>query len=417
MSAVGWVVAVLVVLVVLVTAGLLVVLRAVVGRIVLPGRERWTPVLGADADSVRLPVTEDTVRPGEYGLWHDDADRPDGAVGGSGDDAGAGTAPDGAGVPTADRAAAVVRGHTTVGAVLEVDEPGGAVRRAVLRTTGGLSDGSRVRWSGHTHPDPAAMGVDWSEVALPTALGPAPAWVVLPPEPEAPAARTWAVHVHGIRTTRVTTLRTVPAAVAVGWTSIVPSFRGDGEAPADGPASHLGVREWPDVEAALDHAVAHGATRIVLVGWSMGATVTHEILARSAHRERVAGVLLVAPALDWDVTVRSQAERAGLPGPLVSAALAAMRAPVLHRLVWLRSRVDVRALSWLRNPPSALPPTLLVHSTGDSTVPFATSSAFAAAHPDRVTLAVSAPAEHAWERNVDAAWFDAQVERWARSLG
>ncbi|KQR31203.1 alpha/beta hydrolase family protein [Curtobacterium sp. Leaf154] len=393
MTIVWWVLGALVVLAVAALLVLLVV-RKVVGRIVLPGGDRWTPVLGSDADSVRLPITDDTVRPGEYGLWHDGP------------------------------------GHTTVGPVLEIDEAAGSVRRAVVRTTGAVS--SRVRWSGHVHPDPAAMEVDWSEVSLPTPVGPAPAWVVRPgPDGAADgragtdgtadgvadrdAARTWAVHVHGIRTTRVTALRTVPAALELGWTSIVPSFRGDGEAPWEGRASHLGAREWADVEAALDHAVANGAEQLVLVGWSMGATITHELLARSAHRDRLAGIVLVAPALDWSVAVRSQARRAGLPGIVVSAALGAMATPVICRLVGLREAVDVRALSWLRAP-RALPPTLLIHSAGDTTVPFSASQEFAEAHPGTVTLAVSEPAEHAWERNVDAVWFDRTITTWASNL-
>ena len=397
MTIVWWVLGALVVLAA-VSLAVLVVLRKVVGRIVLPGGDRWTPVLESDADSVRLPITDDTVRPGEYGLWHDGP------------------------------------GHTTVGPVLEVDEAAGFVRRAVVRTTGVVS--SRVRWSGHVHPDPAAMDVDWSEVSLPTPVGPAPAWVVRPgpdgaacPDRAAAqgadsmaargadpaAALTWAVHVHGIRTTRVTALRTVPAALELGWTSIVPSFRGDGEAPWEGRASHLGAREWADVEVALDHAVANGAERLVIVGWSMGATITHELLARSAHRDRLAGIVLVAPALDWAVTVRSQARRAGLPGPVVGAALGAMATPVLCRTVGLRSPVDVRALSWLRAP-RQLPPTLLIHSTGDTTVPFSASQEFADAHPGTVTLAVSEPAEHAWERNVDAVWFDRTITTWASGL-
>ncbi len=373
MTIVWWVLGVLVVL----AAAFLLVVRKVVGKIVLPGGDRWTPVLETTDDSIRLPITDDTVRPGEYGLWHD------------------GT------------------GHTTVGSVLDVDEAAGTVRRAVVRTTGDVS--TRVRWSGHVHPDPAAMDVDWAEVDLATPVGPAPAWVIRPGGPEAAPAATWAVHVHGIRTTRVTALRTVPAALEAGWTSIVPSFRGDGEAPWQGRASHLGAREWPDVEAALDHAVANGAERLVIVGWSMGATITHELLARSAHRDRFVGLVLVSPALDWATTVRSQAGRAGLPGFVVGAALRAMALPLVCRLVGLRSPVDVRALSWLHAPRS-LPPTLLIHSSGDTTVPFAVSREFADAHPDTVTLAVSEPAEHAWERNVDAVWFDTTITNWARSL-
>ncbi|WP_267419759.1 MULTISPECIES: alpha/beta hydrolase family protein [unclassified Curtobacterium] len=403
MTALGVLGLVLVVLVLLLLLGLLVVVRLVVGRVVLPGRERWTPVLAVDTGSITLPLSDETRSEGTFGLWH-----------GDGDGAGHG-------------------GHTVVGSVLEVDEARGTVRRTMLDSVG--AQPTEVRWTGHMLRDPSVLGTPWNEVAIPTALGPAPAWQISPPAaaaagavgavvsvaPVAPAAsRTWAVHVHGIRTTRVTALRTVPAVTALGWTSLVPSFRGDGEAPSDTPASHLGAREWPDVEAALDHAVAHGAERLVLVGWSMGATITRELLVHSAHRERIAGTVLVAPALDWATTVQTAAARSGLPGPVVRLALSSMATPGLCRLVGLRSAVDVRALSWVRDPTAPpldhLPPTLVVHSPGDPTVPFRLSEQFAAQHPGVVTLAVSEPTGHGWERNRDAAWFDAQVTGWGAAL-
>ena len=413
MTALGVLGLVLVVLVLLVLLGLLVVVRLVVGRVVLPGREHRTPVLAVHTGSITLPLSDETRSVGTFGLWH-------------GGDAGAGHSV----------AGRTVAGHTVVGSVLEVDEVRGTVRRAVLDSVGDRP--TEVRWTGHMLRDPSVLGTPWNEVDIPTALGPAPAWQISPPAAGAPgaagavgaavsvspgtpaASRTWAVHVHGIRTTRVTALRTVPAVTALGWTSLVPSFRGDGEAPSDTPASHLGAREWPDVEAALDHAVAHGAERLVLVGWSMGATITRELLVHSAHRARIAGIVLVAPALDWATTVQTAAARSGLPGPVVRLALGTMAAPGLCRLVGLRAPVDVQALSWVRDPTALpldhLPPTLVVHSPGDPTVPFRLSEQFAAQHPGTVTLAVSEPTGHGWERNRDAAWFDAQVTGWGAAL-
>ncbi|OII33136.1 hypothetical protein BIU98_06775 [Curtobacterium sp. MMLR14_010] len=393
--------ALVVVLVLVGLVGLLVVVRLVVGRVVLPGRERWTPVLAVDASSITLPLSDETRSAGTFGLWHR-GDGRDGVDGLDGGDSGGGG-----------------DGHTVVGEVLDVDDVRGSVRRAVLDTVG--APPTEVRWSGHVLRHPSVLGTLWNDVAIPTVLGPAPAWQVSPPAEDGTAAsRTWAVHVHGIRTTRVTALRTVPAATALGWTSLVPSFRGDGEAPSDTPASHLGAREWPDVEAALDHAVAHGAERLVLVGWSMGATITRELLVHSAHRARIVGIVLVAPALDWATTVQTAAERSGLPGPVVRLALGSMATPGLCRLVGLRSPVDVRALSWVLDPSAPpldhLPPTLVVHSPGDPTVPFRLSEQFAAQHPGVVTLAVSEPTGHGWERNRDAAWFDDQVTRWGAAL-
>jgi dienelactone hydrolase len=387
-----------------VTAASVALLRVVVGRVVLPGTQRWIDVMATDTGSITLPLTDETRHPGEFGLWHAAAT----------DEPGAHRVPD----PS--------RGHTVVGAVLDTDEDSGTVRRAVLRTTGPAPH--RVRWTGHVYAGPASIGAEWSEVDVPTPVGAAPAWIVRPDAGADPHAATdtadtadtdtatWAVHVHGIRTTRVTAIRSVPAALDAGWTSIVPSFRGDGEAPSDARASHLGAREWPDVEAALEAAVAAGARRLVLVGWSMGASITRQLLRHSVHRARIVGVVLVSPALDWATTVGGAAERAGMPGVVVDAALRAMATPGLCRVVGLRSPVDVRDLSWLGDP-RPLPPVLLVHSPGDSTVPFHLSEQLAADHPGTVTLAVSATAGHGWERNRDAAWFDEQVLGWAQANG
>ena len=62
---------------------------------------------------------------------------------------------------------------------------------------------------------------------------------------------------------------------------------------------HLGADEWEDTEAAIEFALDHGARRIVLMGWSMGGGITLRTSVRSAHRERIAGLVLDSPAVDW----------------------------------------------------------------------------------------------------------------------
>ena len=67
-----------------------------------------------------------------------------------------------------------------------------------------------------------------------------------------------------------------------GWTSLVPTYRNDEDVPA-GPDGryNLGLSEWRDLEAAVDHAVRSGAQEVLLVGWSMGGAIVLQFLDRS----------------------------------------------------------------------------------------------------------------------------------------
>ena len=52
-----------------------------------------------------------------------------------------------------------------------------------------------------------------------------------------------------------------------GYTSLMVSYRNDGDAPrSDDHRYALGDREWLDVEAAIEYALEHGANDIVLLG-------------------------------------------------------------------------------------------------------------------------------------------------------
>ncbi|OLM15746.1 Secreted protein [Pseudonocardia sp. Ae707_Ps1] len=179
---------------------------------------------------------------------------------------------------------------------------------------------------------------------MPTDLGPAPAWRVAPPS--GADGGTWALCVHGRGGTGG---RPCGAARlhAAGLTSLVVSYRGDGTAPAapDG-RSHLGDTEWEDVAAAAAYAVVHGARRLVLVGWSMGAAVGGAFLDRSSHAGRVAAVVWDAPLLDWRRTLRRQARNRALPPSL--AGVAAL-------LTERRIGIDLDRFDLVRNPPRGPP--------------------------------------------------------------
>ena len=85
--------------------------------------------------------------------------------------------------------------------------------------------------------------------------------------------------------------RRVPARGAAssttsGITSLVVSYRNDGEAPRSRAGTYaLGATEWRDVDAAVGFARRRGAKRIVLMGWSMGGAIALQLSLNSAHRD------------------------------------------------------------------------------------------------------------------------------------
>lgn len=230
--------------------------------------------------------------------------------------------------------------------------------------------GPAVIDAGPFDPDPSARGLAFADVAVPTPLGPAPAWEV----PAPGASGDWAIAVHGRGGSRREALRILPALHRLGLHQLVISYRNDGTAPA-GPDGryHLGDTEWEDLDAAVGYALERGARRIVLVGWSMGAAVSGAFLDRSPRADRVAAVVWDAPLLDWRSTLRRQAANRYLPPPL---------AGVAGGITTRRIGIDFDRFDLVRRPPAVRPPTMLVHSDADSAVPVTVSRALAAAAPD-----------------------------------
>src|SRR5690606_6894129 len=156
----------------------------------------------------------------------------------------------------------------------------GQVARVVTGSSSGLRPraGDRVSWSGIYYATPADAGLDARDVFIDTPAGPAPAWRV------DGDLSTWAIHIHGLGSPRVGTLRGVRVASELGLTSLVVSYRNDGEGPTVGSGrSALGAAEVEDIEAAIGYAVRRGAERIVLFGWSMGAAIALQVAHRSDY--------------------------------------------------------------------------------------------------------------------------------------
>jgi pimeloyl-ACP methyl ester carboxylesterase len=342
--------------------------------LVAPGRRLLTRFRVIEQGTVDLEKTKLTRLPGMFGLTYDS-------------------------------------GHARVSSIIA--EPN-AIRRTTEAVIGGAIPSSGSGWwrrDVYRTPDEAGMAYD--EVAIATEFGDAAAWVVPPPTGD--NSGMWAVHLHGIRTTRSVVIPSVIAASRAGMTSLVPSWRNDGEGPSSrGGHSTLGATEWLDVDAAVDYAVEAGARSVVLVGWSLGAAIALLIATRSAHASRVAGLVLIAPVTNWRSVLALAIRNAHLPGLFTSLVGSILRNRTLCRLAGLRMPVDLRQLA--PSPQQLDIPALVIHNPGDQLVPFSATEEFAAAYRGQIELARFAPCPHAMEWNTERERFDTTLHQWLIGL-
>lgn len=347
-----------------------VLIRMLARRVVGVEPRRKTVIVRRVGDAIELPRSDLTIVDGNYGLWFGER----------------------------------FEHHALIGPVVASD--GARVTRRLLKTTAPIStEPFEAQWTGHTMSGPAEIDPDWEDVAVPLRDGAsAPAWLFRGKSLDAP----WVIHVQGIRTSRLVTLRSVEVAQTVGLTSLAITYRGSGDGPP-ATASTLGQREWTDLADAVAYARSRGATSVYVIAWSMGAGLALELLrAEPAAFHRLA---LIAPATNWLRIVRTGVREAGLPTIVVSAVTLALAWPRSSRLIGMPEPLDLRRLDWCRGL-QLRPPTIVIHSTGDREVPFDASVRFVETHA-RATLVPTAPAPHGWEANVDAEVFASALRSWA----
>ncbi|MDI3243045.1 alpha/beta fold hydrolase [Arthrobacter sp. AL08] len=299
--------------------------------------------------------------------------------------------------------------YTRVGEVTLINEDQKYVERRIdpLGSAPGRL-GPIVDWTPDVFFEPSGVGGRFEEVDVPTAYGAAPAWLF-----EAENTDVWVIHIHGSWTDRSIMLRDVHAFSSLGFTSLVPTFRSDPEvSPPQAESSHLGQTEWRDVESAVSYAVARGARRIILSGWSMGGTIALLTAERSAHRDRIVGVVLVGPVTSWRKTITAGAVRAGVPAIGAGLVMYLLQAPPFARMLGLEEPIDFDALDWVDVPNRVAVPTLVLHSYTDQEVPWEISAAFQRANPDTVTLIPLPEAHHTQEWNASPCTFSNELTAW-----
>ena len=255
-----------------------------------------------------------------------------------------------------------------------------------------------------------AHGLPTEEVEIDSPVGHMPAWLVRPEAADGSAGgneNTWAILIHGHGSARGEALRVIPLLHRLGLTSLTITYRNDVGAPSSADRMHhLGAAEWEDTEAAIDYALAQGARRIVLVGWSMGGGIALRASVRSAHRDRIAALVLDSPAVDWQDILVHHATSLKAPAPMRQLALWMMTSQIGARMVRLHEPLALHEMTPPFYAEHLTHPTLLFHALDDETVPPEPSRQLAALRPDLIEFVPFEGASHTREWNRDPARYE-----------
>jgi pimeloyl-ACP methyl ester carboxylesterase len=342
-----------------------------------------TTVEDVSSHRIVLERSDDTLRPGVYGLdWQS--------------------------------------GHAIVGQVLTSDDD--TVTRRLLTLRGYLPPEENVAIdTGVYASDPRqAHGLPFRTVSIPAERGALSAWLIpaaarpMPPGRSKPSGMgkspvmsgsqtaTWAIVVHGLNDDPEVGLRLAPTLRTAGLSSLLITYRDDLGAPEspDG-LHHMGLTEWKDLQAAARYALSHGARSLVLIGYSMGGALVTQFMQHSALATRVRGLILDAPVLSWQDIISFNATEMGLPG---------FAAKPVEWVIGARIDVDWGDLDALAHTEDLEVPILLFHGLEDTLIPVETSDELAEDLPEWVTYHRVPRAEHTQSWNVDPSLYERRVQ-------
>ena len=292
-------------------------------------------------------------------------------------------------------------GRAVVGEVL-ASTPQTVVRRLENGTAPSVGTAVRITPRVLVGDPETALGLDFTETRVRGELGEMPAWYL------SGARDLWVVAVHGDGWDRQQVLPVLPVLRRLKVPVLAVTYRNDQGAPRspDG-IGHFGATEWRDVEAAMQLALASGAGRIVLYGWSVGATMALHAAHDSAWRDSVRGLVLDSPVLDLHGTARRRATRHGVPEALAGLGARAAEG---------RTGADTAAVDRLAQGADLRAPVLLMHSPDDSVAPVGPARRLAARRDDLVMYREFPGAEHEALWNTDPHAYEDTVRRFLTPL-
>lgn len=276
----------------------------------------------------------------------------------------------------------------------------------VVHAAAGWTFSSRIVQNGFTPPDGLAFGsatatsLPIEAVSYPSPLGPIDAWYVDGTRSQ------WVIHIHGKGASLEEAVPAAESLAGAGYSQLIIGYRNDPGQPQD-PTGYYGygLSEHEDLAAAVDWAVAEGASEIALMGYSTGGAITLSYLYK--HPESpVRSLVLDSPNADMSATIDFAATReklfAGVPVPFTVTAIA-------KTLAALRASINWESIDYVRRVDGLSVPTLVFHGTEDTTVPIETSRALAVGRPQLVELVEFEGAGHVGSRDTAPSVYDQLV--------
>jgi alpha-beta hydrolase superfamily lysophospholipase len=349
-------------------------------RVVTPAvRVPDTRILSLDtaAQTITLGRTDDTRLPGRYGLFTSGTEN-----------------------------------YIKLGSVLAEDDS--SVKRKLLTQIGAQTRLSAdAGFSGWYYDTPEQLHLPFTSELIGSPVGPCPAWLF-----PAGSGEVWVIQVHGRGASRAECLRAVPVFQALGITSLVVSYRNDGEAPRSRSGTYaLGATEWRDVDAAVGFARRRGARRIVLMGWSMGGAIALQLELNSAHRDAIAGLILESPVVDWRVVLGYQAKLMHVPRAVTGLAIGALQTEWATPMTGAGAAIRFDRLDVVARAAELRHPILILHSDDDGFVPSDASHDLVVARPDLIEMQVFEVARHTKLWNYDQERWSESIRDWLRRQG
>ncbi len=279
-----------------------------------------------------------------------------------------------------------------------VDDGEGFVTRRMTAVEGRLRRATPAEMSRRFHQeDPfVAFGIQYREVEYNGPLGAMTALQM------GGRDDTWVIYVHGLGSTPEAGMNLLPVIHELDLPSLFINYRNDEGLPRDPSGRHQhGLTEWHDLHAAVEYVVARQDVRnVVLIGQSMGGGIVMNFLYESPLADRVAGVVMDAPVLDFSFPVDKGGRDRNLPTFVVSS---------VKWMTTARFGVDWEAMDYLRDADKLNVPIMLFHGEIDPRIPVESSAELARLRPDLVTFSTYPSAGHVESWNVDS-------ERYEREL-